>query len=138
MYRLNRMTLANLAISLFLILPSLAISADGPRVIEVTATKDAKWKVAGEKEPIIRVKAGEVIRLKITSFKGSMFEKDGTTHSFTVREFADQGWDLRLKTGTEEFTLVVPDKPGEYQIDCAVMCDPKRHFDMTAKLIITP
>ena len=139
MNRTKRLMAGNLAIAIFLLLlPSLSFAASAPRLIEVTATKDAKFKVAGQKDPVITVKAGEVVRLKITAQKGPEFEKDGTVHSFTVKELKDQGWDLRLKEGVNEFALVAPDKPGEYVIECTVKCDPKHHDDMKAKLIVTP
>ncbi len=112
-------------------------AADAPRLIEITATKDAKFKITGQKDAVITAKPGEVLRLKITSQKGPEYEKDGTVHSFTIKEFKDQGWDLRLKEGTQEFTLVVPDKAGEYLIECNVKCGPG-HEKMQAKLVIKP
>jgi heme/copper-type cytochrome/quinol oxidase subunit 2 len=118
-------------------LPLLIMAADSPRLIEITATKDAKFKVAGQKDPIITVKPGQVVRLRIISQKGPEWAKDGAVHTFTIKELKDQGWDLRLKEGTQEFTLVAPDKPGEYEIVCLVQCGPK-HEDMKAKLIVKP
>jgi heme/copper-type cytochrome/quinol oxidase subunit 2 len=129
----------NLAVASFLfLLPSLFAADAGPRLIEITATKDARFVIKGQKDPVITVKPGEVVHLKITAQKGPEFEKDGTVHSFTIKEFKDQGWDLRLKEGLNEATLVAPDKPGEYVIECTVKCDPKHHDDMKAKLIVKP
>ena len=113
------------------------LAADPPRVISIVAGKDAKFKVAGQKDAVITVKPGEVIKLKITSEKGPEYAKDGSVHSFTIRELKDQGWDLNLKEGTQEFTLVAPDKPGEFLVECLVKCGPK-HESMHAKLIVRP
>jgi len=129
----------NPRIAIFLVLlPSLLLGGGAPRFIEITATKDSKFKVAGQKDSVITVKPGEVVHLKITAQKGPEFEKDGAVHSFTIKELKDQGWDLRLKEGVSEFTLVAPDKAGEYVIECTVKCDPKHHDDMKAKLIVKP
>jgi len=124
-----------LIVPLFLmVLPSF-VFAQGPRVINITATKDNKFKIAGEKEPVITAKPGEVLKLHIVSFKGPEFEKDGTAHSITIKEFKDKGWNIRLKEGTFDFTVVVPDAPGEYKSICDVKCG-KGHDDMTLKLIV--
>jgi len=111
--------------------------AGGPRVIDVVADKDNTFKVPGQKKPVITVRAGEVIRLRITARKGTEWEKDGTIHSFTIKELKDQGWDLRLKEGTREYLLVAPKRPGEYRVECAVKCG-EGHDDMRMKLIVTP
>jgi len=114
-----------------------APAADAPRIIRVTATKNARFQVAGQKEPVISLKAGEVIQLRITAEKGEEWARDGAVHSFTIPALKDQGWDLRLKEGTQEFTLAAPEKPGEYPVECQVMCG-KGHMDMRMKVVVTP
>lgn len=111
-------------------------AAGGPRVINVTADKDNRFKVPGQTNPVITVKANEVIRLRITAIKGTEWDKDGTVHSFTIKELKDQGWDLRLKEGVQEFTLAAPADPGEYLIECTVKCG-NGHDDMRMKMIVT-
>lgn len=108
----------------------------GPRVINVIADKDNRYKVPGQANPVITVKKNEVIKLRITAHKATEWDKDGTVHSFTIKELKDQGWDLRLKEGVQEFTLVAPADPGEYQIECTVKCG-DGHDDMKMKLIVT-
>lgn len=112
-------------------------AAAGPRVINVTADKDNRFKVPGQTNPVITVKANEVIRLRIAAHKSTEWDKDGTVHSFTIKELKDQGWDLRLKEGVQEFTLAAPADPGEYLIECTVKCG-NGHDDMRMKLIVTP
>ncbi len=115
-----------------------ATALAAPRVIQVTADADGKFKVPGQKgKPIITVKPGEVVTLRITSRKGTDWEKDGAVHSFTINALKDQGWDLRLKEGTKDFTLAAPSEPGEYVIECMVRCG-KAHDDMKMKLVVTP
>jgi heme/copper-type cytochrome/quinol oxidase subunit 2 len=109
----------------------------GPRVIQITADEDGKFKVPGQKKPMITLKAQEVVVLRITSHKGSDWEKDGAVHSFTINALKDQGWDLRLKEGTKDFTVSAPAEPGEYVVECTVRCG-KTHDDMKMKLIVTP
>lgn len=120
-----------------LILPATTSQAGGPRVIQVLATKDNTFQVVGQKKPVITVKPGEVIKLEITAQKGTEWEKDGTVHSFTINSLKDQGWDLRLKPGKQEFTLAAPDTPGEYVIECTVKCG-AGHDDMKMKLVVAP
>lgn len=107
------------------------------RVVEVIADHDNKFKVPGEKRPVITLKSGEKIRLRITSYKGPERNKDGTVHSFTIVELKDEGWDLLLREGTQEFDLTAPSEPGDYKVECTVKCGPG-HDQMRMKVIVTP
>jgi heme/copper-type cytochrome/quinol oxidase subunit 2 len=123
-----------------MIVPSLCTLAQEPRVIQMTADKDNMFKIPGQKakQLIITVKAGEVIKFKITAHarESEFMEKDGAIHSFTISELKDQGWDVRLKEGMNEFVLVAPSKPGEYEVACTIKCG-KGHDDMKMKMIVT-
>ena len=129
---------ASLLLLAAMIVPLVRTSAQQPRLIQIAATNDNKFKVAGEKQPVITVKAKEVLKFKITSKYGD--EKDpkrpGCAHSFSVKELKDQGWDVCLKEGMQEFVLVAPSKPGEYKIECLAKCG-KGHDDMSMKMIVT-
>ena len=105
------------------------------RVIEVIADKDNTFKVPGEKKPVIAAKPGEHIVLRITSHFGGEQARDGSVHSFVVKKLRDQGWDVRLKEGTQEYALVVPQQQGEYLIECTVKCG-RGHDDMNMKLVV--
>ena len=115
----------------------MAARAGEDKVWEVVATKDQTFVVKGEKKPVITVKAGQKVHLKITAQKATEMAKDGSVHSFTIKQLADKGWNIRLKAGTEDYTLTAPSKPGEYVIECAVKCGPG-HADQRMKLIVTP
>lgn len=105
------------------------------RVIEVIADKDNTFKVPGEEKPAITAKPGEQIVLRITAHFGGEHARDGSVHSFVVKKLRDQGWDIRLKEGTQEYTLVVPQQQGEYLIECTVYCG-RGHDDMKMKLVV--
>ena len=125
-----------LLLGVLVLLPGVTVRG-GARVIELIADKDNRFKIPGQKKPILTVKANEVIRLRITARKGTEWEKDGTIHSFTITALKDQGWDLRLKEGTQEFALVAPAEPGEYLVECTVKCG-EGHEEMRMKLIVEP
>src|SRR5215831_2774623 len=112
-----------------------AATQDSRRVIEVVADKDNTFKVAGESKPIITVKPGERITVRITAHFGGEQARDGSVHSFVVKKLRDQGWDIRLKEGTQEYSLVAPQQAGEYLVECTVKCG-RGHDDMHMKLIV--
>ena len=107
-----------------------------PRVIEVIAASDNTFRVLHEKPPVIRAHPGEMLRLRITSRRGSEVARDGATHSLVIRSLRDQGWDLRLYDGTKDYDVNAPDTPAEYLVECTVKCG-RGHDDMRMKLIVT-
>jgi hypothetical protein len=119
------------------ILSPLAMAGAAPRLITVIADKDNRYKIAGQKLPVITLKVNEVVHLRITANKSTEWDKDGTVHTFTVNALKDQGWDLRLKEGTQDFTLVAPAEPGTYVVECTVKCG-EGHDDMKMRLVVIP
>ncbi len=120
------------------ILVPLAKAGGPPRLIVVTADKDNLFKIQGQKIPVITMKANEVIHLRIIANKSTEWDKsDGTIHTFTINALKDRGWDLRLKEGTQDFTLVAPPDPGQYVVECTVKCG-AGHDDMKMRLVVTP
>jgi heme/copper-type cytochrome/quinol oxidase subunit 2 len=117
--------------------PAIRTLAQEPRVIQLTADHDNKFKVPGQKVPAVTVKAKEVVKFRVTSHKGTETDPKypGCVHSFSVKELKDQGWDVCLKEGMNEFVLVAPSKPGEYKVECLAKCG-KGHDDMAMKLIV--
>jgi heme/copper-type cytochrome/quinol oxidase subunit 2 len=130
-----------LAVALVLAMPlsvaTMAAASDSapPRVIEVIADKDNTFKVPGQNKPTIALKPGEKIVLRITSHFGGEKARDNSVHSLVVKQLRDQGWDIRLKEGTEDFTLVAPSAPGEYLAECTVKCG-RGHDDMNMKIVV--
>lgn len=110
-------------------------------VIEVLADKDSRYRIAGEKQPEITVKAGEQILLRITARKAKSRNRDGSIHGFSLLHAKDRskvpGWDLLLKPGTQEFQMIAPDEPGDYIVVCTVVCS-EDHEGMNMKFVVIP
>ena len=97
-----------------------------PQVIEILADHDSRFKMAGQKEPVITVHAGEQDTLRITAIKAKKHNRDGSIHGFSLLRAKDRsrvpGWDFLLKPGAQEFMLNAPAEPGEYVVVCTVIC----------------
>jgi heme/copper-type cytochrome/quinol oxidase subunit 2 len=111
------------------------------RLIEVIADKDSRYKIPGQRTPEITVKAGEPLLLRVTARRGKTWNRDGSVHGFSLLRAKDrtrvEGWDLLLKPGTQEFSLVAPREPGEYEVVCTVICS-QDHEGMHMKFTVQP
>ena len=111
------------------------------RVIELTADKDSRYKIAGMHVPEITAKAGEQILLRVTARRGKSWNRDGSIHGFSLLRAKDRtrvdGWDLLFKPGTQEFLMTAPTEPGEYQVVCTVICS-EEHEGMHMKFTVLP
>jgi hypothetical protein len=112
-----------------------------PRVIEILADHDSRYKIAGQKDPAIEVKAGEEITLRITAKRAKGRNRDGSVHGFSLLRAKDRkpvdGWDLLLKPGTQDFNLKAPAEAGEYVVICTVICS-HDHEQMLMKFVVEP
>lgn len=122
---------------------ALAPAAPGqtPQVIEVLADHDSRYKIAGQKDPVITVHAGQPVTLRITAIKAKDHNRNGAIHGFCLLRAKDRshvaGWDWELKPGLNQFTATVPNEPGEYVVVCTVICS-SEHEGMHMKFIILP
>ncbi len=111
------------------------------RVIEILADHDSRFKMEGQKQPLITAKAGEQIKLRITAKKAKNLNRDGSIHGFTLLRAKDRkpvpDWDFLLKPGIQEFTVVAPNEPGEYVVVCTVICS-QDHEGMNMKFVVLP
>jgi heme/copper-type cytochrome/quinol oxidase subunit 2 len=111
-----------------------------PRVIELTADHDSRYKMAGQRTPEITVRAGEQVLLRVTARKGKSWNRDGSIHGFALLRAKDrskvEGWDLLFKPGKQEFLLTAPE-PGEYEAVCTVICS-EDHEGMHLKVTVLP
>ena len=107
----------------------------GEAVLQVIADKDGTFKVVGADKPVIYAHPRQTLKLRITSRKSTEMLKDGTVHTFTAPALTDMGWDLRLKEGSRDYTLVAPEETGEYVILCTLKCG-QGHETMRMKLIV--
>ena len=131
--------LAAAMVGAVLVLAALAQSS-APRVIEVLADKDSRYKIAGHSTPSITVKPGERVLLRITARKAKSWNRDGSIHGFALlRKDRSKvpGWNLLLKPGTQEFDLTAPSEPGEYIVICTVVCS-EEHEGMNMKFFVVP
>ncbi len=112
-----------------------ASSTPSLRVIEIVADKDNTFKVPGQSKPVIILQQGETVTLRITAFFGGEKSRENYVHSFVVKQLRDEGWDLRLKEGTEDFTVTAPRAPGQYLAECTVKCG-RGHDVMNMKVIV--
>jgi heme/copper-type cytochrome/quinol oxidase subunit 2 len=110
-------------------------------VIELTADRDSRYRIAGQRTPEITVKAGEEILLRVTARKARSWNRDGSIHGFSLLRAKDrskvEGWDLLFKPGTQEFLLTAPSEPGEYEAVCTVICS-EEHEGMHLKFTVVP
>jgi len=111
------------------------------RVIEILADHDSRYKIEGQKQPVITVRSGEQVTLRIVARKAKNLNRDGSIHGFTLLRAKDRkpvpDWDFLLKPGTQEFTVVAPSEPGEYIVVCTVICS-QDHEGMNMKFVVLP
>jgi len=111
------------------------------QLIEVLADHDSRYKIAGQKDPVITVHAGEALTLRITAVKAKDHNRNGAVHGFALLRAKDRsrvpGWDLELKPGTHEFPMTAPTEPGDYLVVCTVICS-SEHEGMHMRLIVLP
>jgi heme/copper-type cytochrome/quinol oxidase subunit 2 len=126
-------------LQLLLLLPVKAQQA--PRVIEVIAGHDSRYKIQGMSKPSITVTANERILLRVTAIRAKQSNRDGSIHGFSLLRPKDHqpvpGWELLLKPGVQEFPLTAPAESGEYQVVCTVICS-EGHEQMNMKFIVKP
>ena len=134
---IQRTLLALAIVSAFVVVPR----ARAQRLIEVTADRDSRYKMAGQRTPEITVKAGEQILLRVTANRGKSWNRDGSIHGFTLLRAKDrtrvEGWDLLFKPGKQEFQLTAPTEPGAYEVVCTVICS-EDHEGMHMKFTVLP
>jgi heme/copper-type cytochrome/quinol oxidase subunit 2 len=113
---------------------TLATEQSPPNTVELIADKDNRFKLPNGQQGPVELKAGEMVKFRITSHFGGEKARDGAVHSFVVRKLRDKGWSVRLYEGVQEFTLAAP-PPGKYLIECTVECGPG-HDDMHIQMVV--
>lgn len=113
----------------------------GPRLIEIIADHDSRYRIPGESQPVITAFAGEDLLLRITAYKAKTQNRDGAVHGFTLLRAKDRskvaGWDFLLKPGVQEFAVRAPSDPGEYEVVCTVICS-HNHEGMHLRFRVLP
>src|SRR5215831_11608132 len=76
-----------------------------PRVIEVLADKNSHFRIGGQDQPTITLKAGEALLFRIEARKGKNHNRNGAVHGFTMLHAKSRarvpGWDFELKPGMQ-------------------------------------
>lgn len=119
---------------------SRAADTAGPRVVEILADRDSRYKIDGKAAPVLTLRAGEKLILRITAVRAREMARDGSVHGFVLlRKDGSRvpGWSFLLKPGTQEFAVTAPGEPGEYVVFCTIICS-DRHEGMTMRVVVTP
>jgi hypothetical protein len=110
-------------------------------LVELLADRDSRYKINGQGQPEIVVRAGEPVLMRIEARKGKTWNRDGSIHGFTLLRRKDRtkvtGWDFLLRPGVQEFWVTAPAEPGEYTAVCTVICS-QDHEGMHIKFIVLP
>ena len=117
------------------------VGGQTPQVIEVLADHDSRYKIAGMKDPVITVHAGEPVALRITAIKAKDHNRNGAIHGFCLLRAKDRshvpGWDWELKPGLNQISATAPNEPGDYIVVCTVICS-SEHEGMHMKFVVLP
>ncbi len=126
---------------LYIALASGLLSAQAaPRVVEITADHDSRYRIGGRANPTLTLAVREPVILRITAIKAKSMNRDGAIHGFVLLDKNDEkvpGWTLSLQPGTHDFALTAPDLPGDYKVVCNVICS-HDHEMMHMKIKVIP
>jgi hypothetical protein len=114
-------------------------SAVEPRIIELTADKDSRYRHGGKIAPTIEVFAGESLILRITAVRARKVARDGSVHGLALLDKhsdAVPGWRFFLQPGVQDLAVTVPTQPGRYTAVCTVICS-DAHDGMGFTLLVT-
>ena len=110
-----------------------------PRVIELTADKDSRYRQGDIVAPTIQVSPGEHLILRITAVKARQIARDGSVHGLALLdkdENAVPGWRFYLHPGVQDLEVTAPIQPGRYMAVCIVICS-DMHEDMGFTLVVS-
>ena len=121
------------------LLSSGQVSSPTPRVIELTADKDSKYRLGDKVAPTIEVSPGERLILRITAVRARQVARDGSVHGLALLDKDENvvpGWRFYLHPGVQELEVTAPQQPGQYAAVCIVICS-DMHEDMGFTLVVT-
>ncbi|HTM38516.1 MAG TPA: hypothetical protein VL156_17320 [Terriglobales bacterium] len=114
-------------------------SSPTPRIIELTADKDSKYRLGDKVAPTIEVSPGEHLILRITAVRARQVARDGSVHGLALLDKDENvvpGWRFYLHPGVQELEATAPQQPGRYEAVCIVICS-DMHEDMGFTLVVT-
>ena len=118
--------------------PSQSIPGSAPRVIELTADHDSRYRQGHKASPTIEVFAGEPLILRITAVRAKQVARDGSVHGLALLDNNSNvvaGWRFFLRPGIQELTVTAPLEPGRYTAVCIVICS-DAHEGMSFTLVV--
>lgn len=110
-----------------------------PRMVELTADKDSRYRQGDKVAPTIEVSPGEHLILRITAVKARQVARDGSVHGLALldkNENAVPGWRFYLHPGVQDLEVTAPTQPGRYMAVCIVICS-DMHEDMGFTLVVS-
>ena len=110
-----------------------------PRIIELTADHDSRYRHSGKVAPTIEATPGEVLILRITAVRAKQVGRDGSVHGLALldkKSDAVPGWKFYLHPGVQEISVTAPAKTGRYTAVCTVICS-DAHEGMGFTLVVT-
>ncbi len=96
-----------------------------PRVIELTADHDSRYRIGRKVSPVIEAFAGEPLILRVTAKKAEQVARDGSIHGLALLDKdsnAVPGWRFFFTPGVQEVAVTAPSRPGSYHAVCTVIC----------------
>lgn len=121
------------------ICPSQSISSFGPRVIELTADRDSRYREGHKVSPTLKVLAGEPLILRITAVRAKEVARDGSVHGLALLDKNSNtvaGWRFFFHPGVQDLAVTAPSEPGRYTAVCTVICS-DAHEGMGFTLLVT-
>lgn len=118
-------TLRVCALAAWLVSESQSLQPAAPRVIELTADRDSRYRQGHKAFPTIKVFAGEPLILRVTAVRAKEVARDGSVHGLALLDKNSNivaGWRFFLQPGVQELTVSAPSQPGRYNAVCTVIC----------------
>jgi heme/copper-type cytochrome/quinol oxidase subunit 2 len=118
---------------------SQSIPTPSPRVIELTADRDSRYRQGNKTSPTIQVFAGEPLILHIRAARATEVARDGSVHGLALLDKnsnAVAGWRFFLHPGVQDLAVNAPSEPGRYTAVCIVICS-DGHEGMGFTLLVT-
>jgi hypothetical protein len=110
-----------------------------PRIIELTADKDSRYRQGSKVAPTIEVRAGELLILRITAVRAKEVARDGSVHGLALLDKNSEavpGWRFFLYPGVQDLEVTAPLQAGRYIAVCTVICS-DAHEGMGFTVVVT-
>jgi len=106
----------------------------GPAATDVTAVQ-VHASMGGFDPRTLTVKAGETVKLELTSMDNAMHSDGGGWHQFAI-DALDIDWKVGPLT-SKVFEFTAPETPGTYSFYCDICCGGKANPSMQGELTVT-